>query len=111
MRFVGAEGEDLLTPAEQVWDLEGLRFPVEQDFDWAHLESQLEGPFFKDKKQALFKRLIQVVLNCGSKNETSDFRQDFRADWARSLSYASLALFLRVSGRSIIWGLGWSATS
>ncbi len=80
MRFVGAEGKDLLTPAEQVWDLEGLRFPVEQDFDWVHLESQLEGPFFKDKKQALSKRLTQVVLNCGSKNETSNFRQGFRAD-------------------------------
>ncbi len=57
MHFVGAEGKDLLTPAEQVWDLEGLRFPVEQDFDWAHLESQLEGPFFKDKKASF----IQTV--------------------------------------------------
>ncbi len=80
MRFVGAEGKDLLTPAEQVWDLEGLRFPVEQDFDWAHLESRLERPFFKDKKRALSKQLTQVVLNCGSKNETSNFRQGFRAD-------------------------------
>ncbi|MEG3268160.1 CppA N-terminal domain-containing protein [Streptococcus suis] len=57
LHFVGAEGKDLLTPAEQVWDLEGLRFPVEQDFDWAHLESQLEGPFFKDKKASF----IQTV--------------------------------------------------
>ncbi|MFM0900419.1 CppA N-terminal domain-containing protein [Streptococcus suis] len=55
--FVGAEGEDLLTPADQVWDLDSLRFPVEQDFDWAHLESQLEGPFFKDKKASF----IQTV--------------------------------------------------
>ncbi|HFI0632522.1 TPA: CppA N-terminal domain-containing protein [Streptococcus suis] len=57
LRFVGAEGEDLVTPAEQVWDLDSLRFPIEQDFDWANLESQLEGPFFKDKKETF----IQTV--------------------------------------------------
>ncbi|MCK3881128.1 chemotaxis protein [Streptococcus suis] len=57
LRFVGAEGEDLVTPAEQVWDLDSLRFPIEQDFDWANLESQLEGPFFKDKKESF----IQTV--------------------------------------------------
>ena len=57
LRFVGAEGEDLLTPAEKVWDLDSLRFPVEQDFDWANLESHLEGHFFKDKKETF----IQTV--------------------------------------------------
>ncbi|HFI0428803.1 TPA: CppA N-terminal domain-containing protein [Streptococcus suis] len=57
LRFVGAEGEDLVTPAEQVWDLDSLRFPIEQDFDWANLESHLEGPFFKDKKESF----IQTV--------------------------------------------------
>lgn len=57
LRFVGAEGEDLLTPADQVWDLDSLRFPVEQDFDWANLESYLEDPFFKDKKETF----IQTV--------------------------------------------------
>ncbi|HEM6181867.1 TPA: chemotaxis protein [Streptococcus suis] len=57
LHFVGAEGEDLVTPADLVWDLDSLRFPVEQDFDWANLESQLEGPFFKDKKASF----IQTV--------------------------------------------------
>ena len=57
LRFIGAEGEELLAPAEQVWDLDSLRFPVEKDFDWANLESQLEGPFFKDKKETF----IQTV--------------------------------------------------
>lgn len=57
LHFVGAEGEDLLTPADQVWDLDSLRFPVEQNFDWANLESHLEDPFFKDKKETF----IQTV--------------------------------------------------
>lgn len=57
LRFVEAEGEDLVTPAEQVWDLDSLRFPIEQDFEWENLESHLEGPFFKDKKETF----IQTV--------------------------------------------------
>ncbi len=57
LHFVEAAGVDLLTAAEEVWDLDSLRFPVEQDFDWAELESQLEGPFFKDRKA----RFIQTV--------------------------------------------------
>lgn len=51
LQFVGAEGADLLTPTDQVWDLDSLRIPVDQDFAWADLEGQLEGPFFKDKKE------------------------------------------------------------
>ncbi|HFU3698479.1 TPA: CppA N-terminal domain-containing protein [Streptococcus suis] len=50
LRFVGVEGEDLLTPAEDIWDLDSLRFAVESDYDWSDLESKLDVPFFKDKK-------------------------------------------------------------
>ncbi|HFI0634208.1 TPA: CppA N-terminal domain-containing protein [Streptococcus suis] len=56
LRFVGAEGEDLVTPAEQVWDLDSLRFAVRQDFDWAPLEAVLPAGYFKDKRE----RFIQT---------------------------------------------------
>lgn len=57
LAFEEAEGADLLTAAEEVWDLDSLRFAVAADFDWANLESHLEGPFFKDKKESF----IQTV--------------------------------------------------
>ncbi|WP_156021600.1 CppA N-terminal domain-containing protein [Streptococcus ruminantium] len=57
LRFVQAEGVDLLAPAEQVWDLDSVRFPVEQSFAWTDLESRLGGSFFKDRKETF----IQTV--------------------------------------------------
>lgn len=50
VRFVGAQGPDLLTPAEEVWDLDSLRIPLAADVDWTEIETKLDGPYFKDRK-------------------------------------------------------------
>ncbi|MBO4107679.1 CppA N-terminal domain-containing protein [Streptococcus suis] len=56
VRFEQAEGDDLQTPAEEVWDLDSLHFLVKQDFDWEILEAVLPAGYFKDKRQ----RFIQT---------------------------------------------------
>ncbi|HEL1583911.1 TPA: chemotaxis protein [Streptococcus suis] len=55
--FEAAEGADLLTAAEEVWDLDSLRFAVAGDFDWTGLEEKLPAGYFKDKKE----QFIQTV--------------------------------------------------
>lgn len=55
--FEEAEGADLLTATEEVWDLDSLRVAVEVDYNWADLEDRLPTGYFKDKKD----RFIQTV--------------------------------------------------
>ena len=57
LTFEEAEGADLLTAAEEVWDLDSLRFAVAGDFDWTGLEEKLPAGYFKDKKE----QFIQTV--------------------------------------------------
>lgn len=51
LTFQAAEGPDLQADPETTWDLDSLRFSVDSSFDWAELEQQLAGHFFKDKKE------------------------------------------------------------
>lgn len=55
--FEAEEGADLLTAAEEVWDLDSLRFAVASDYDWSDLEDKLPAGYFKDKKETF----IQTV--------------------------------------------------
>lgn len=48
--FQEGQGPDLLTAAEEVWDLDSLRLKVAKDANWSDLEEQLEVPYFKDRK-------------------------------------------------------------